>query len=1124
MSIPHRRRSLFALTVVAVVAAGLMARAQAPQQVGTWAPAGAVSGVASGAASVALLDGRTLILGGFDGTGAATGSVIVYNPVAHALSAAGQLLAARVGHTATLLADGRVLVAGGTANGALSADLEIFDPALGTSALAGLMAQARSGHAAARLPDGSVLIVGGATANAVATANGEVFDPSSGGTSILPYNLAQPRTGASATTLIDGRVLVAGGRNPSGDLGTAEIFEAYSQTFTLADTQLSAARSGHTAVLLPHNNSVLIAGGSAAGQAVNVVDLFLPAQFPDPYSYGIGTFAASAPMAAPRSGAASGPGHADGYAVVAGGGSVDAERYRFATIKTDKDDYAPGERAVITGSGWQPGEVVTLLFQEDPAVHEDYVLQVTADVAGSLYWDRWAPEQHDLNVRFYLLASGSRSKAQMTFTDGNIGEDAITIGEQSPNPVTPGGAVTFEVTVKITGNSQLCTATLSAAPSGATPLPAATTFAFTLNGLPNNTVSGSGPNTEVTRTLTIQTPTGIDPNTAYDFTVAAAQNACQNSNTRIRTGIVVVGASPNTAPVAAAQSISTNEDNAATISLSGSDADGNALTFEIVTSPGNGTLGSIGSVTCSSTTPSNCSAPVVYTPNLNFNGSDSFTFRVKDVTTFSAAATVSITVNAVNDPPSFTSGGNVAVNEDSAAYSSGWASGISVGPANESGQTVSFNVSNDNNALFSVQPALAPDGTLTFTPAANAFGSATVSVSAQDNGGTANGGSDTSATQTFTITINPVNDAPSITGLTVSPAVISENDSVTVSGTFADPDIGDSHTVQISWGDGTASLTAAVPGSLPGTFSFLASRQYLDDDPTATSSDNYTVTVLVTDNGASTPSADNLSAADYRIIQVNNVLSVIGALSGPLDPIQLGGLATVGATFTDVGTADTHTCTINWDDGTPSAGTVTEASGAGSCSASKLYATAGVYTVKVTITDDDTGSASQYFQYVVIYDPSAGFVTGGGWIDSPAGAYVADPSLEGKANFGFVSKYAKGAKVPTGETEFQFKAGNVNFHSLSYDWLVVAGAKAQYKGLGKINGALAPNGTAYKFLLTATDGQVNGGGGQDKLRLKIWYESGAAVYLVYDNAPGADDIDQSSTQELAGGSIVVHSK
>jgi hypothetical protein len=68
-----------------------------------------------------------------------------------------------------------------------------------------------------------------------------------------------------------------------------------------------------------------------------------------------------------------------------GGGPTDAEAYRFATIKTDKNDYAPGETAIITGSGWDPNSDVTLLFQEDPAVHRDYELHVTADEEGNIY-------------------------------------------------------------------------------------------------------------------------------------------------------------------------------------------------------------------------------------------------------------------------------------------------------------------------------------------------------------------------------------------------------------------------------------------------------------------------------------------------------------------------------------------------------------------------------------------------------------------------------------------------------------------------------------------------------------------------------------------------------------------
>src|SRR5207247_8928545 len=85
------------------------------------------------------------------------------------------------------------------------------------------------------------------------------------------------------------------------------------------------------------------------------------------------------------------------------------------------------------------------------------------------------------------------------------------------------------------------------------------------------------------------------------------------------------------------------------------------------------------------------------------------------------------------------------------------------GPANKTGQTFEFPASNANNTRFSTQPAVAANATLTYTPAANANGSATLTVRIHDDGGTTNGGVDTSAPQTFTITVTAVNDAPSFT-------------------------------------------------------------------------------------------------------------------------------------------------------------------------------------------------------------------------------------------------------------------------------------------------------------------------------------------------------------------------
>ncbi len=163
---------------------------------------------------------------------------------------------------------------------------------------------------------------------------------------------------------------------------------------------------------------------------------------------------------------------------------------------------------------------------------------------------------------------------------------------------------------------------------------------------------------------------------------------------------------------------------------------------------------------------------------------------------------------------------------------------------------------------------------------------------------------------------------------------------------------------------------------------------------------------------------------------------------------------------------------------------------------------AGVYTLTVSAKDGAGNVADPESVMFVVYDPQGGFVTGGGWIESPAGAYEADPALAGKASFGFVSKYKKGASTPTGQTEFVFQAGGLNFHSSSYDWLVVTGSNyARFKGSGTINGS-----GDYKFMLWAGDGP-------DTFRIKIWRETAGIEDVVYDN--GMD-------QPIGGGSIVIH--
>jgi large repetitive protein len=211
----------------------------------------------------------------------------------------------------------------------------------------------------------------------------------------------------------------------------------------------------------------------------------------------------------------------------------------------------------------------------------------------------------------------------------------------------------------------------------------------------------------------------------------------------------------------------------------------------------------------------------------------------------SAPGVFTITVLAVDDAPSFVAGPSQSVLEDAGAKSvSGWATAISPGPANESSQTVTFIVSNDNTGLFSAQPAVASDGKLTYTPAPNANGAATVTVTAKDNGGTANGGIDTSPAQSVTVTVGAVNDAPSFTA-GPDQTVVSLLGAQSVAGwaTNIQPGPGDesSQGVTFSVTNDNPGLFAAQPAVAPnGTLTFT---------PTLLAIGSATVTVRAVDDG-----------------------------------------------------------------------------------------------------------------------------------------------------------------------------------------------------------------------------------------------------------------------------------
>ncbi|HEX4949105.1 MAG TPA: YDG domain-containing protein [Blastocatellia bacterium] len=178
---------------------------------------------------------------------------------------------ARQGHAAIRLSDGKILLVGGENANGLIKESEIYNPVTHQSLLAANLDTARTEHTASALPDGRILIVGG-RGTAAALRSSEIYDPR-GNTFTAGPNLNRPRAGHSANTLADGRILIAGG---SAD-GSAEIYNPATNSFTVMTGALNAARSFHSAVTLKSGKVLLVGGKTANGKALNTAELFDPA-------------------------------------------------------------------------------------------------------------------------------------------------------------------------------------------------------------------------------------------------------------------------------------------------------------------------------------------------------------------------------------------------------------------------------------------------------------------------------------------------------------------------------------------------------------------------------------------------------------------------------------------------------------------------------------------------------------------------------------------------------------------------------------------------------------------------------------------------------------------------------
>ena len=353
----------------------------------------------------------------------------------------------------------------------------------------------------------------------------------------------------------------------------------------------------------------------------------------------------------------------------------------------------------------------------------------------------------------------------------------------------------------------------------------------------------------------------------------------------------------------------------------------------------------------------NASGDLSYTPAANAFGTSTFTLAVQDnggvanggVDT-SATQTFTVTVTGVNDAPSFSAVDPATVLEDAGAQTlTGWAS-FNAGPGEGSQAVQAYTVTAVSNAaLFAVPPAVSTDGTLSYTLAANAFGTSTFTVEVQDNGGTANGGIDTSAPQIFTLTVTGVNDEPGFTA-TNPPAVDEDSGAQTVTA-WASFNAGPNESAQA-----VQAYSVTLVGN-PSLFSVQPSVNVAGDlsyTPAANASGTSTFTVQVQDNGGVANGGDDTSQPQTFTITVNGLNDDPTAVDDTLTVLEDAPVTVVDvrANDTDID-GNTLTVTAVSD---PANGTATLAAGVVSYQPDANYFGSDSFTY--TVSDGNGGTAT----------------------------------------------------------------------------------------------------------------------------------------------------------------------
>ncbi|RNI31416.1 T9SS type A sorting domain-containing protein [Rufibacter latericius] len=534
-----------------------------------------------------------------------------------------------------------------------------------------------------------------------------------------------------------------------------------------------------------------------------------------------------------------------------------------------------------------------------------------------------------------------------------------------------------------------------------------------------------------------------------------------------------------------------------------------------------------------------------YTPVANAYGTALITVRVSDGSAENGFVEKSftVTINAVNDAPSFTKGADQEVNEDAGVRTiNAWATALSAGQSNESAQKLDFIVTNDNNELFSTQPAVSANGTLSYTLASNAHGTASVSVKIKDDGGTANGGKDESALQSFTITVNPVNDAPVVANnrLTQSSQYSNLIAPVTITATDVDNAF-DELSATASWKLKNAAAFSPGLGNTglsltneTGSWS-LAGKALLAPG-------TYTIRVAITDGTVS--SANNSGYTDFDIVVTpeTSIVTYSGlSYFSTANASSNSAIITLSATVTDV--ADAHRGDIRNARVTFRSGSITGPV----LGASKIQpvlingADATVGTVSTTFTyalsnTDFANKGTTLLVYAVVEDfytgnnctdpgsvtvsvPGSDAVTGGGFLSltNSIGAYAGTNGT--KTNFGFSMKFNKNGGSAKGQCNIIIRSNNKVYQikSNAINSLSTSGKFGNFSTKATLTDITNPSnpvslGGNLDLLVDMYD--VSNGGQNDELSISL--KNGSTI-LFSSNWTGAT----TARKVLGGGNVQV---